>query len=239
MDRDFEVAVIDEIQMIADEQRGHAWTKALNGLRAKEIHVCGGMEAANIVKNIAATNNDDFELFTYNRLTELKVAENSLFGDYSRCQPGDCIVAFTKADIFAIRKEIEKLTKYKCAVIYGQLPPETRSTQARLFNEGVLDILVASDAIGMGLNLNIRRIIFHSVLKQGVDFRSAAWIAPSSIKQIAGRAGRRSSKFQHGEVTTWQECDLAYVRAVCDWDIPDITAVFIFKYFLSSVHIII
>ncbi len=93
--------------------------------------------------------------------------DESLRGDYSKVRPGDCIVAFSKAEIFAIRKEIENKTKYKCAVIYGQLPPETRSTQARLFNDpkSEYDILVASDAIGMGLNLNIGRIIFHTTLK--------------------------------------------------------------------------
>jgi ATP-dependent RNA helicase SUPV3L1/SUV3 len=219
------VAVIDEIQMISDEKRGYAWTKALNGLRAREVHVCGGLEAANIVRTIAATNNDDFELHTYKRLTELKVADHSLHGDYSTCRPGDCIVAFSKAEIFAIKKEIEKLSAgLKCAVIYGQLPPETRSLQARMFNEGTLDILVASDAIGMGLNLNIRRIIFHSVHKRGNDAH-AVWLNPSAVKQIAGRAGRLSSQYKFGEVTTWQERDLAYVRAVCDWDIPDITTV--------------
>lgn len=69
--------------------------------------------------------------------------------------------------LYMISREIEETTPYKCAVIYGQLPPETRSTQARLFNEDNtgFDILVASDAIGMGLNLNIRRIIFHTTLK--------------------------------------------------------------------------
>ena len=76
-------------------------------------------------------------------------------------------MAFSKADIFSIRRRIEESTPYKCAVIYGQLPPETRSTQARLFNEEGTgyDILVASDAIGMGLNLNIRRIIFNTTVK--------------------------------------------------------------------------
>jgi ATP-dependent RNA helicase SUPV3L1/SUV3 len=90
-----------------------------------------------------------------------------LRGDYSKVQPGDCIVAFSKADIFSIRRQIEQTTPYKCAVIYGQLPPETRSIQARLFNEenSGYDILVASDAIGMGLNLNIRRTVFHTALK--------------------------------------------------------------------------
>lgn len=88
-------------------------------------------------------------------------------GDYSKIEPGDCIVAFSKADIFSIKREIERKTPHKCAVIYGQLPPETRATQARLFNDENTgyDILVASDAIGMGLNLNIRRTIFHTTVK--------------------------------------------------------------------------
>lgn len=68
------------------------------------------------------------------------------------------------------RREIEDKTQHKCAVIYGQLPPETRSMQARLFNEENTgyDVLVASDAIGMGLNLNVRRIIFHTTVKVGL-----------------------------------------------------------------------
>lgn len=151
------------------------------------------------------------------------MSAQSLEGDYSKCQPGDCIVAFSKAEIFAIKKEVERLTPFKCAVIYGQLPPETRSQQARLFNEGAADILVASDAIGMGLNLNIRRTIFHSVVKRGIDAQDATWLSPSMVKQIAGRAGRLSSKFKEGLVTTWQECDLAYVKAVLDWEIAPIT----------------
>jgi ATP-dependent RNA helicase SUPV3L1/SUV3 len=158
----------------------------------------------------------------------VRVAECSLYGDYSKCRPGDCVIAFSKAEIFSIKKEIERLTPYKCAIIYGQLPPETRSLQARLFNEGNLDILVASDAIGMGLNLNIRRTVLHSVLKRGDADSGSTYIHPSAIKQIAGRAGRLSSKFEYGEVTTWQEHDLAYVRAVCDWDIPDIDSAGLF-----------
>lgn len=155
--------------------------------------------------------------------------EESLRGDYSKIRPGDCIVAFSKADIFSIRKQVEKHTTYKCAIIYGQLPPETRSTQARLFNESDsgYDVLVASDAIGMGLNLNIRRIIFHSTLKGG-GASGAYWVDPSSIKQIAGRAGRMSSDYKVGEVSAWQDLDLAYVRAVMAWDIPQITAVGLF-----------
>jgi superfamily II DNA/RNA helicase len=138
-------------------------------------------------------------------------------------------VAFSKADIFSIRKQVELHTPFKCAIIYGQLPPETRSTQARLFNENNsgYDVLVASDAIGMGLNLNIRRIIFHNTLKGG-GLNGVYWVDPSSVKQIAGRAGRMSSDYKIGEVSAWQDVDLAYVRAVMAWDIPQLEAVGVF-----------
>ena len=89
---EYEVAVIDEIQMIADKERGYAWTRALQGLRAKEIHLCGGIEALDIVKNIVEEMGDEFELQTYNRLGELKINDVSLQGDYSRVRPGDCVV---------------------------------------------------------------------------------------------------------------------------------------------------
>jgi ATP-dependent RNA helicase SUPV3L1/SUV3 len=111
------------------------------------------------------------------------VANESLRGDYSKLRPGDCVVAFAREDIFSIKHQIEQLTSYRCAVIYGQLPPETRSAQARMFNEGQVEILVASDAIGMGLNLNIGRTIFHTVLKHGGK-TGPYWIDPSAVKQV-------------------------------------------------------
>ena len=223
----YDVAVIDEIQMIADQSRGYAWTRALLGLVANEVHVCGGLEAAPLVQRLVESSGDEFILKTYERLSPLHVAESSLLGDYSKVQPGDCVVAFSKVDIFSIRKAIENKTPYKCAIIYGQLPPETRSMQARLFNEENTgyDILVASDAIGMGLNLNIRRIVFHTTVKGGKKENNGGWLDESSIKQIAGRAGRLSSNYKFGEVTAWQEIDLAYIRAVMSsGDIPSIPA---------------
>lgn len=228
INQNYDVAVIDEIQMIADSNRAHSWTRALLGLRAREIHLCGGMEAAELVESLCASTKDDFELIKYERMSKLVVEPEAFRGDYSKIRAGDCVVAFSVVDIFSIRKHIEEQTQLKCAVIYGQLPPETRSTQARLFNDekSGYDVLVASDAIGMGLNLNIGRIIFHTTVKQGDD--GIQFISPTHIKQIAGRAGRKSSKFDVGKVTAWQEVDLAYVRAVMDWDIPSITAAGIF-----------
>lgn len=204
-----------------------ARTRVLQGVRANEVHVCGGLEAAEIVESLCKSTGDDFELVKYERMSKLVVAEESLRGDYSKIRPGDCIVAFSKADLFCIKKVVEQMTKYRVGVVYGQLPPETRSAQARRYNSGYYDVLVASDAIGMGLNLNIRRIVFHNTLKSGGK-QGVYWVDPSSVKQIAGRAGRLSSDYKVGEVTAWQEADLAYVRAVMQWDIPQIKQVGIF-----------
>jgi len=228
MTKEYDVAVIDEIQMIADKERGYAWTRALLGLRAREVHLCGGLEAEQLVRSLVSSSGDDFIVQKYDRLSLLKIEEQSLRGDYAQVQAGDCIVAFSKADIFSIRRQIEASTSFKCAVIYGQLPPDIRSTQARLFNEegSGYDILVASDAIGMGLNLNIRRVVFHSTLKS--DKNGVCWLEPSSVKQIAGRAGRLSSQYKVGLVTAWQEVDLAYVRAVMEWDLPPLKSAGIF-----------
>lgn len=139
------------------------------------------------------------EFFYTYKIYHHRVCDTSLKGDYSNVRAGDCIVAFSKADLFSIRAQVEKLTPYKCAMIYGALPPETRSAQARLFNEGKeVKILVASDAIGMGLNLNIRRIIFHTTLKHGGPHKGAYLVNPSAVKQIGGRAGRHASDYKIG-----------------------------------------
>eukprot|EP00934_Nitzschia_sp_Nitz4_P003557 Nitzschia sp. Nitz4//scaffold46_size129759//62121//65060//NITZ4_003504-RA/size129759-processed-gene-0.161-mRNA-1//-1//CDS//3329552604//3547//frame0 len=228
LNQEYDVVVIDEIQMISDITRGAAWTKALLGLRCKEIHVCGGLEARNVVEKLARACGDEFELNEYERFSPLVVAPRSLSkdpskpGGYRFVQPGDCVVAFSRNDIFAIKREIESVTNYKCCVIYGKLPPQTRADQARRFNDpnSGYDILVASDAIGMGLNLNIRRIIFNTVYKYNGE--RVAKLSHSEIKQIAGRAGRRNSPFPHGEVTCRDPRDLSYIKECLSTDIVPI-----------------
>ena len=225
---EYDVVVIDEIQMIADEARGASWTKALLSLRCKEIHVCGGLEAREVVQKIVKACGDDFELKTYDRFSKLQVAKRGLAmnpkkpGCYKQVQPGDCVVAFSRNDIFAIKREIENSTNYKCCVIYGKLPPTIRTDQARRFNDqnSGYDILVASDAIGMGLNLNIKRIIFNSIFK--FNGEAVVRLSHSEIKQIAGRAGRRNSPYPNGEVTCRDPRDLSYIRQCLDTDIEQI-----------------
>lgn len=155
LNRQVEVAVLDEIQMIGEEDRGWAWTQALLGVRAKEVHMCGEERTVDLIKNLAASVGEECIVHNYTRLGPLEVMKQSLGGDLTKIQKGDCVATFSRRSIFAMKKEIEKVTGLRCAVIYGGLPPETRSLQARHFNdpESGYDVLVASDAVGMGLNL--------------------------------------------------------------------------------------
>jgi ATP-dependent RNA helicase SUPV3L1/SUV3 len=151
----FDVAVIDEIQMINHRDRGWAWTQAFLGLQAKEIHLCGEARTVPLMRELCALVGDKVHIHEYERLTPLRIQPRSLQGKLNRLEKGDCIVAFTVMGIHALRRIIEKKTGKKCAIVYGSLPPETRAQQARLFNDpdNEYDFLVASDAIGMGLNL--------------------------------------------------------------------------------------
>ena len=205
------VAVVDEIQMLKDVNRGWAWTRALLGIVAEEIHVCGEAAAIDVVKEIMLTAGEEVEVRNYKRLTELTV-EDSPLGTLNNIRPGDCIVCFNKQDIFWATRQLEAMGK-ECAVIYGSLPPGTKLAQAQKFNdpEHPCKVLVATDAIGMGLNLNIGRIIFNSLIKPTTNEKGEKemdTITTSQALQIAGRAGRYGTKFAHGYVTTLKGEDL-------------------------------
>ncbi|KAI1639812.1 ATP-dependent RNA helicase SUV3 [Biscogniauxia mediterranea] len=185
-----DVAVIDEIQMIGDPERGWAWTQAFLGVQAKEVHLCGEERAVKLIQSLCATIGDTCVVHKYERLSGLKTMSESLRGSWAGLQKGDAVVSFSRIGIHGLKKEIESQTGKRCAVVYGSLPPETRAQQAALFNDpnSDFDFLVASDAIGMGLNLEIRRVIFEQTHKrQQNGFRQ---LTVSEIKQIGGRAGR-------------------------------------------------
>ena len=151
-------------------------------------------------------------MYYYECLLEHVITSSKHIYPCPQVRAGDCIVAFSRNDIFSIKREIERDGRFKCCVIYGTLPPGTRTTQAKLFNDpdSGYDILIASDAIGMGLNLNIRRIVFNSIFKN--DGNSIIRLDHSAVKQIAGRAGRRNSPYPEGEVITRDPRDLSYIK---------------------------
>ncbi|KAK4540534.1 hypothetical protein LTR36_009172 [Oleoguttula mirabilis] len=191
LNKTLDVAVIDEIQMIGSPDRGWAWTQALLGVKAKEVHLCGEERTVPLIRELCASVGEKLEVHRYERLSPLEVAgDGSLNGDLRRLRKGDCIVSFSVMGIHALRRQIERQTGRKVATVYGSLPPETRAQQARLFNDphNDYDFLVASDAVGMGLNLAIKRMIFEASSKfDGVQRRT---LGVADIKQIGGRAGR-------------------------------------------------
>jgi len=191
-----DVAVIDEIQMIGNAERGWAWTQALLGVAAQELHLCGEERTVPLIRALCASVGDTVHVHHYERLSPLHMAKESLEGDLRRLRKGDCIVSFSVMGIHALRREIERRTGRKVATVYGSLPPETRAQQARLFNDpdNEYDFLVASDAVGMGLNLAIKRIIFESTVK--FDGFQQRGLSVADIKQIAGRAGRYRTAHQ-------------------------------------------
>ncbi|KAM0716904.1 hypothetical protein Q7P37_006756 [Cladosporium fusiforme] len=201
LNRELDVAVIDEIQMIGNAERGWAWTQALLGVRAKEVHLCGEVRTVPLIKELCASVGEKLVIHNYERLSPLKVADESLNGKIADLRKGDCIVSFSVMGIHALRKQIERVTGRKVATVYGSLPPETRAQQARLFNDpdNDYDFLVASDAVGMGLNLAIKRVIFEAANK--FDGAARRTLSVADIKQIAGRAGRYRTAAQATEDT--------------------------------------
>jgi ATP-dependent RNA helicase SUPV3L1/SUV3 len=206
--RQYDCGVIDECQLIGDTGRGWAWTRALLGMQAKEVHVCGSPAMLDIVQRLCSLTGDEVTVIQYSRLSPLTVGQDAL-KSYKNIKKGDCVIGFSRAILYEIKSRIEKAnTNIKCCIIYGSLPPATRKEQARLFNthESGYDVLVATDAIGMGLNLAIQRIVFSRLDK--FDGKRTRQLHASEIKQIGGRAGRFQSRFESGEVISFDPVDM-------------------------------
>lgn len=191
----YDVAVIDEIQMISDSQRGAAWSRAVLGISAREIHICGAKNAAHIIQKMIEDCGDEYEFIEYNRKIPLIVEKEEF--NYKDIQEGDAIVVFSKRRVLELCEEYSA-QGIKASVIYGDLPPEVRRKQYEAFLSKENKILITTDAIGMGVNLPIRRIIFLSVKKfDGEELRD---LTSQEVKQIAGRAGRIGI-YEEGYVT--------------------------------------
>ncbi len=181
----YEVAVIDEFQMLADKQRGWAWTQAILGVFAKDVYVVGNSSAKDVVLKALSKTNDSVSIVEKKRYSKLEVLHLPVLID--DIQPGDAVVAFSRNKVI-LWAEYLKSKGYAVSVIYGGLAPEVRRKQAQLFLDGVTDVLVSTDAIGMGLNLPIKRVLFTTLEKYNGSFITS--LTATEVKQIAGRAGR-------------------------------------------------
>ncbi len=182
----YSCAVIDEAQMLTDEFRGGRWTAAIMGIVADTIHVCAAPEAEELLKSMIEACGDEYEVEYHARLSSLECDKD--YCDFpDSVQKGDALIVFSRRSVHAIAARLQKLG-YKCSVIYGALPYDVRHEEARKFMEKETDVLVATDAIGMGLNLPIRRVVLMEISK--FDGKERRYLLPSEIRQIVGRAGR-------------------------------------------------
>lgn len=206
-DENYDIAVIDEAQMVTDPDRGHSWTKAILGLRAKEIHICMSPAAEQAILHLIQLCQDDYEIERYVRKTKL-LCEDVPFVFPDDVQSGDALIVFSKKSVLDVAGRLEE-QKINASVIYGSLPPEIRRRQMHLFNKGKTKVVVATDAIGMGLNLPVKRIVFLQAEKyDGVSRRP---LLVSEIKQIAGRAGRFGI-YDTGYMNAMGSEELSYIR---------------------------
>eukprot|EP00760_Papus_ankaliazontas_P019223 PhM_4_TR17959/c0_g1_i1/m.8005/K17675/SUPV3L1, SUV3; ATP-dependent RNA helicase SUPV3L1/SUV3 len=217
VDEIVQVGVIDEVQLIADKDRGWAWTRALLGLPARELHLCGEFRTLGLIKNLLYATRElpRLTIKTHERLVPLRI-EDTYLGALRDLERGDCIVVFSRKAVFDVKQQIERtVPNVRVNIIYGGLPFDVRQAQCDDFNSGVASghfhVLVSTDAIAYGLNMNIRRVIFSTLEK--FDGKAKAPLSDSHVLQIAGRAGRYGLEFSNvGYVTCRKQQDLDVVR---------------------------
>ena len=210
-----DIAVIDEIQMLQDEARGSAWTAALIGAPAKQVYVCGSDAVTAPCLRAIESLGETYSITYLERKTPLLLETTALSGArYNRwmlkrgLQKGDAVIAFSRKDVLTLSARFRQWG-FGVATIYGALSPEVRRTESRRFSSGEADILVATDAIGMGLNLPIRRVIFSSIHK--FDGVASRHINATEVRQIAGRAGRYGI-YPTGYVSAFEDDELVYLE---------------------------
>lgn len=186
INKKYDVCVIDECQLISDKDRGFAWTRAILGVQAPEIHLCMAPEALGICKKIIDSCEDTYEVVDHQRKTEL-IYDRSKYEIPKDIQQGDALIVFSRREVLEVAEYL-KTQGIFASVIYGALPYSSRKKQLERFLSGETKVVVSTDAIGMGLNLPIRRIIFLNDSKY--DGHEVRELLPPEVKQIAGRAGR-------------------------------------------------
>ena len=181
IDKNVEFVGVDEIQMCADHERGHIFTDRLLNMRGAKLTMFMG---SNTIKKIISKLNEDIEFINRERLSKLTYAGHKKI---SRIDRKTAIIAFSAEEVYAIAELIRR-QKGGAAIVMGSLSPKTRNAQVELYQSGDVDFLVATDAIGMGINMDLDYVYFSNLKK--FDGRKLRKLNLSEIGQIAGRAGR-------------------------------------------------
>ena len=181
IDKRLEFVAIDEIQMCADHERGHIFTDRLLNLRGEKLTMFMG---SNTIKTIISKLEDDIEFINKERLSKLTY---SGYKKISRIERKSAIIAFSAEEVYAIAELIRR-QKGGAAIVMGSLSPKTRNAQVALYQSGDVEFLVATDAIGMGINMDLKNVYFSNLKK--FDGKKLRRLNLYEIGQISGRAGR-------------------------------------------------
>ena len=181
IDKNLDFVAVDEIQMCADHERGHIFTDRLLNLRGEKLTMLMG---SNTIKNIISKLLEDTSFINKDRLSKLSYVGHKKI---SRINRKSAIIAFSTEEVYAIA-ELVRRQKGGAAIVMGSLSPKTRNAQVELYQSGDVDFLVATDAIGMGINMDLENVYFSNVKK--FDGKKLRRLNLSEIGQIAGRAGR-------------------------------------------------
>ncbi|MFN3212947.1 MAG: helicase-related protein [Henriciella sp.] len=202
-----ECLVVDEIQIAEDEDRGHVFTdRILNARGTQETLLLGAETMRDVLRDL------DFDISTdvRERFSTLSYAGQKKI---TKLPKRTAIVGFSADRVYAIA-EVLRRQKGGCAVVMGGLSPRTRNAQVALYQSGEVDYLVATDAIGMGLNLDVDRVAFAGRAK--FDGRRHRWLSSAELGQIAGRAGRFRDDGEFGETNDCPPFEDEVVRAIED-----------------------
>jgi len=181
IDKELDFVGVDEIQMCADHERGHIFTDRLLNMRGNKLTMFMG---SNTIKNIISKLDDDIEFINRNRLSKLTYVGHKKI---SRINRKTAIIAFSAEEVYAIAELIRR-QKGGAAIVMGSLSPKTRNAQVELYQSGDVDFLVATDAVGMGINMDLDHVYFSNLKK--FDGKKLRRLNLAEIGQIAGRAGR-------------------------------------------------
>jgi ATP-dependent RNA helicase SUPV3L1/SUV3 len=214
-----QVAVIDEIQMLADRDRGAAWTAAVCGAPASTVYLVGAPEARRAIEALAERLECPLEVHVLKRKAPLSM-EPGAVRKIRNLKRGDAVIAFSRREVLMWRDMITE-TGLSVATVYGNLSPEVRRAQAERFREGQADIVVGTDALAMGLNMPIQRIVMTTAVKyNGVEEEE---ISAALARQIAGRAGRYGVH-EEGFVAGYDDDTHDIMRSLLKEKIPPVPA---------------
>lgn len=202
----WDVVIVDEAQLLADPKRGWAWVDALVSAYTPQLMLTGPMLIEPSLRTLSAICGDPLEVVRKQRLSPVEVAKHPVA--LQNLEHGSLVVAFSRRTVLELKGLLESTGK-TVAVVYGALSPDVRREQARRFRDGEADIMVATDAVGMGLNLPAKTLCFYADEKyDGVENRT---LNVQEVKQIGGRAGRYGMS-ESGVITAFDQKTLKSIK---------------------------